>query len=247
MDGLPEGRKNLNTQEKRKMKKIMMLLAVAALLLGVNGQAMAYFSNGDLIQVVYSGTTEIATDEGSLATLLAGGTTLNFSSPLANASVAYFDYTTTGGSLGTAWTSGNGASQTAKFGSANSFITAYNNASGLYATQTGSPAQVTVLTSNPDSYNTQMNGSGSSVGLMAGFIPSVGGIQQTEASLVNNGPVQQTLYQYVPSIVRGANSTGISVATINTGNVAATPVPPSILLMGSGLLGLAGIGRKRIA
>jgi len=225
------------------MKKIMMLLAVAVLLLGFNGQAMASFSNGDLIQVVYSGTTEIVTDEGSLATLLAGGTTLNFTSPLANASVAYFDYITTGGSEGTVWTSGNSGGQTAKFGSATAFQTAYNNVTGLYWPSTSSPAQASGLTTNPNSYSTQMNGSGSNVGQMAGFIPD----GSAETSLVNNGPVTQTLYDYIPTPTRGASQSGSIVATINTGNVSATPVPPSILLMGSGLLGLAGIGRKRTA
>jgi hypothetical protein len=217
------------------MKKIMMLLAATMLLLGVNGQAMAYFSNGDLIQVVYSGATEIATDEGSLATLLAGGTTLNFSSPLANANVAYFDYITTGGALGTMWTSG-GASQTGKGGSAGAFITAYNSAAGLYFN--AGTQQVTVATSNPSSYYATMDSNGGGVGQMAGFIPAGG----SEASLVNNGPVQQTLYSYVPT--SRTNPTGVFAATINTGNTA-TPVPPSILLMGSGLLGLAGIGRKK--
>src|SRR5208337_4520423 len=130
------------------MKKIMMLLAAAMLLLGLNGQAMAYFSNGDLIQVVYQGTTEIATDEGALATLLAGGTTLNFSSPLANANVAYFDYTSTSGSgYGQVWATGTSA--TGKEGSLSTFVTAYNNTTGLYIGQGGS--QVTVSPSLPNS------------------------------------------------------------------------------------------------
>lgn len=218
------------------MKKIMMLLAVAMLLLGLNGQAMAYFSNGDLIQVVYSGSTEIATDEGSLAALLAGGTTLNFSSPLANANVSYFDYQT-GGSYGSAWISGNNGGQTAKTGSLNAFVAGYNNATGLYIAQS-STSQASVLTSNPDSYFAQMDANGGGVGQMAGLIPAGG----SEATLVANGPVQQTLYAYTPTSTRQTLA-GTAVATINTGT--ATPVPPSILLMGSGLLGLAGIGRKR--
>lgn len=214
------------------MKKIMMLLAATMLLLGLNGQAMAYFANGDLIQVVYSGSTEIATDEGSLATLLAGGTTLNFSSPMANANVAYFDYN---GSQ-TAWLSGNSGGQTGKAGSFNNFVSAYNATTGLYQ---GSTNQVTVATSDPNSYFSQMDTNGGTVGLMAGFIPAGG----TEANLVANGPVQQTLYQNVTTAGSRGTDTVTAVATINT----ATPVPPSILLMGSGLLGLAGIGRKRSA
>jgi len=235
--GCLRGKENLKTQEKRTMKKIMMLLAAAMLLLGLNGQAMAYFSNGDLIQVVYQGTTEIATDEGSLATLLAGGTTLNFSSPLANAQVAYFDYVITGGSQGTVWTSGNNGGQTAVFSSTSNFHNAYSAATGLYY-NLGGP-QVTVLNTpiaNPNSYTVQMDGG--KVGSMDGFLKNADG----EATMANGGPVQQTLYQYVPTLTRGASSTGTAVATINT---SATPVPPSILLMGSGLLGLAGIGRKR--
>jgi hypothetical protein len=222
------------------MKKMMMLLAATMLLLGLNGQAMAYFSQGDLIQVAYSGTTEIATDEGSMATLLAGGSTLNFSSPLANANVAYFAYNSTiGGSAGTSWISGNNGGQSAIGGSANAFATAYGAVTTLYyqsSTPFGSAAQASVATTNASSYVSQMDGDGP--GNFAGFLNDNSG----ETTLVANGPVQQTLYSYTGS--RGT-LTGSPVVTINTGNVAATPVPPSILLMGSGLLGLAGIGRKR--
>src|SRR4030065_318879 len=50
---------------KKRMKKIMMLLATTMLLFGVSGQAMASLTTGDLIRVVYKfdGTgAEVATD-----------------------------------------------------------------------------------------------------------------------------------------------------------------------------------------
>ena len=51
------------------MKKIMMLLVAMVLLLGVSGQAKAYFDDGHLIRVVYStnGTMESATDLGDIS------------------------------------------------------------------------------------------------------------------------------------------------------------------------------------
>jgi hypothetical protein len=193
------------------------------LLFGFSGQAMAgYFVDGDLIRVVYSsaGTMETATDLGSITNLTTQTyNTNNFSlsalgagATYANSYVAYFAYTTSGGSLGQVWTSGNSGGQTAQFGATNDFETAYIVTTGLYFNQTGSPAQVTVLISNPDSYYNQMDVSGA--GQLAGFIPD-GSAEASLAALSSTGYVDQTLYYYQP-VNRGKNEGGLAVADIRT-------------------------------
>ncbi len=106
------------------MKKIMMLLMIAVLMLGVSGNAMAYFEQGDLVRVVFStinGTgTEYATDLGLYNNLTSVSpfstvnlNTSNFTAAsvgqanFTNTRVAYFifDNTMNGGNGG-AWTSG---------------------------------------------------------------------------------------------------------------------------------------------
>src|SRR5271169_4548822 len=108
------------------MKKIIMLIMVAVLMLGVSGQAMAAFNEGDLIRVVYTGTgsgTEYATDLGafsSTAPLSSGNpfagqdtfsTTSVGASSFSNMTVAYFIMSSTANSgNGAAYTSGSAAS-----------------------------------------------------------------------------------------------------------------------------------------
>ena len=216
------------------MKKIIMLFLTAALLLsGFIGQAMAQFNDGDLIRVVYSsdGAMENATDLGSIKNITSPVTsnvpvsTISFSlaslgagATPANSYVSYYSYNTGSGAnaLGYVWTSGNSGGQTAKFGDVNSIATGYNLTTGLYFPLANSPSQATVLMSDPNSYWSQMDTTGGTVGGMAGFLPNGDG-EARLAALSTTGYVDQTLYYYVPvSRATVAQESGLAVATIRT-------------------------------
>ncbi len=228
------------------MKKIMMLLAVTMLLFGFNGQAMAYFAQGDLIQVVYStaGSYEVATDLGAFAPTTAyTGPILTFNSnpfPVAgapgafsnsgwsNLQVSYFVNSGT-----SAWTSGPINGQT----SAGLQTSQYTNPSQVVLTNYNSygTAQVDLLKSNLSSYFTNMDNGGSGLGSFGGFIPAGNG-ETNLAALSSQSYVDSYLYYYS----NAANAaTGVQVAEIRTfadGTSEVVPVPPSVLLMGSGLI-----------
>ena len=245
------------------MKKIMMFLAATFLMFGLSGQAMAYFVSGDLVQVVYSSADnyEVATDLGAFAPTTAytgptitlntnpfpaAGTTVFSNSGWSNMQVSYFVY----GGTSAAWTSGPAAGQLSAgpigFQSASPAQTVL----GLYANPTS--AQVAVLKSNLSSYFSNMDNGGSTLGTFAGFIPAGNG-EQNLAALAQGGPgyVDQYLYYYSNP---GTAAAGLQVADIRTFTNGTTeilpvnstvPVPPSALLMGSGLISLLGIRRKQ--
>ena len=203
------------------------MLILVLLLVAFSGKAMASFAEGDLIRVVYSldGTSEIATDLGSVANITSPITsnvtysTNNFSlTSYANAKIVYYSYNTGTGAnaLGYVWTSGKSGGQTAKFGDVNSIATGYNNSTGLYFPLTNSPAQATVLMSDPDSYWSQMDTTGGTVGEMGGFLPNGDG-EASLADLSSTGYVDQYLYYYVPvSRATLAQESGLPVADVRT-------------------------------
>jgi len=198
------------------MKKIMMLMMVALLMLGVSGQAMAAFNEGDLIRVVYSGTgagTEYATDMGNYSSLTAPNSTtyLNDTTDTvslsaigaaswSNANVSYFIVSSTlNGGNGAAWTSGPTTGATAApgqfwagiYNGASTVLPSYNNAA------IGN--NVTLLQSNAGSYWTNLNAGGYAVGTMGGFLDqNVPGntAEANLAALSTTGYVNQMLYYY---------------------------------------------------
>jgi hypothetical protein len=105
---------------------------------------------------------------------------------------------------------------------------------------------------NPNSYFTQMDNSGLSHGTFGGLFknPPVNG----EASLatlilpIGPGPVEQELYYYYIGGSAGP-ITGDAVRILTLANGATVinpvPIPPSMLLFGSGLVGFLGF-RKRL-
>jgi hypothetical protein len=248
------------------MKKLTVLFMVALFMLGISAQAMAYFEDGDLIRVVYSsaGTMETATDLGSIASLTTPSglkvtynannfsiASLGSGATAANSYVAYYSFLA--GTPANAWTSGPNGGQTAQFSVKDGYAGAVHSVNGLYQTQTGAPAQVTVLMSDPNSYFNMLAGGGSSAGQFAGFIPAGNG-EANLANLSSVGYVDQYIYYYKPTSARNADPTGLSVAMIRTYadghtvmNPNAVPIPPSVLLLGSGLIGLIGIRRKNVA
>lgn len=247
------------------MKKVLVLLAAAVLLFGFSSQALAAFAAGDLIQVVYksNGTgNEVITDLGNISTWTASNSLTgsgSFSSapsvllssfPAAQWSdlnVAYFTYSPINGTLTNFWMSGPQDGQT-NYGSAKAGT---KTNMGYVIGQLGSASQVTIASSSSaTTYWQAMDKSGLTVGGMGNFINS-GNAEANLAALASGGSANLSLYYY-PTATDNAAGTGVKVANLSistTGTsyspAAATPVPPSILLMGSGLLGLVGIRRKK--
>ena len=243
------------------MKKVMMLMLAMVLLLGVSGQALAFFDDGNLIRVVYSsdGTMESATDLGSITGLTSASTanviynTNNFSlaqlgagATLATSYVAYFTATL---SPDQAWTSGSSASgQTGSTGAFQGFVSSMHNAlqTGYQLNGGLTNAMVTLATGDPNSYFKQL---ASVPGALGGFLAQDNGAEKSLADLATVGYVDQYLYYYASIPGRGS-ATGLNVATIRTFADGHTelnptvPIPAAVYLLGSGLLGLVGIRRK---
>jgi hypothetical protein len=239
------------------MKKIMILFAVAMLLLGVSGQAMAAFTTGDLIRVVYGNGNEYVSDLGNFSSLTSAGSGNVVSSDYINFStfggatndqlkVAYFMYTSTaqGDAANYAWTSG--ISPTGQWSGSGKWA-AFNSAAGYILAQASgstSGSDATIASGNLNSYETRMQTSGT----MSSFLntathPGTG----SDQSLTTAGYVDQYLYYY--STPNSAKA-GLQVATIRTfadghTELNPTPIPATFLLFGSGLLGLVGIRRKQ--
>lgn len=245
------------------MKKIMMLLIAAVMLFGVSGQAMASYSQGDLIQVVYQmgGSMEVATDLGAFAPTTAyAGSTLNFNTnpfPVAGTGVfagaassdLQIAYYVIGSGAATIWTSGPQAGQVsgARQGSA---VGAMQNVNNKYASL-GTGSQATLAQSDIQSYYTIGDKGKAGNGVFAGFIPLANG-EQNLGALSTTGYVDSYLYYYATPGATSAKA-GVQVATIRTlangtsqvlGQVT-TPIPASVLLLGSGLMGLVGMRRKQ--
>ena len=242
----------------------MILLAACVPLFGVSGKAMAAFTAGDLIQVVYqlNGANEVATDLGAFAPTTAySGTGASFTTNLLPAAgtgaftgsawsdlqVAYFikDAANTA-----AWVSGPQAGQTngnrqgtGLQGNATSVISKYGSL--------GAASQYVLAQSDLQSYVTKMDLGSPTInaGFWGGFIPSKTG-EQNLGALSTLGYVDSYLYYYGSANTQQA---GLQVADIRLfadghteimGASSAVPIPAPAMLLGSGLLALVGIRRK---
>lgn len=236
-----------------------MLLIAVVMMFGVSGQAMAAFQDGDLIQVVYQrgGAYEVATDLGVFnSTTPYAGDTLTFNMnpfPVAGSGVfataqqsdVYVAYYVAGGIGGTLpiWVSGPQAGQIsgARQGYAAGRLTIQN----IYYQSLTSGSQATSPQANAQSYYSLSDRGGAMPGGFGGFIPFENG----EVSLGTTAYVDTYLYYYATPNAPTSKA-GVQVATIRTfanGStqiVGQTPIPASILLLGSGLLGLIGVRRK---
>ncbi len=253
------------------MKKLLGVLAAGLLVFGAAGMAKADLtdgSSGDLVRVIYQttasgGTYEFASDLGSITSVLGGTLASNAVNPFAsgtnftgtsysNLQVAYFATDTNNTQM---WLSG--PSTGTQKGLQSAFNGVLGNAANLYlvyANQgngTATPATGGVWyqsVANTDSYYFTMNGNGSATGTMGEFYPSGTG----EMQLVNLASVTQGLFDFTAGgtvsaalhLVTTVNAAGQIITTEAGGSP--TPIPPSVLLLGSGLLGLVGIRRRNI-
>ena len=240
-------------------KKMIALLAAALLTVAFAGNAMAAFENYDLVRIAYQtagGTAEVATDLGSIASLQAGtaanttsfitggtaaGTAFN-NTALSNINVVYLAYDTnssnnpiyvSGGSTPAGLISGT------QWGNANSLIQSYY--AGLSIANAGAK-QVVGSQTAANSYVNNFGTDG-----------SLGLLLDSSAEVNLTGAATQHLWLFSDTV---NGSTPVDLGTITTNlngtsnvniatNVASTPIPPSFLLMGSGLLGMIGMRRKK--
>jgi hypothetical protein len=248
-------------------KKFIALLAGALLVAGMSGNAMASITNGDLFRVVYdtADNVEAIADLGSIATLEAAtsGTVVgngaasflsNGITNLANSSVAYFSFQGNGTS-GSLWVSGSTTTATVsaalKLSGSGPQLNTLQNTWAADTAASGNNYYQGTTTSAPSYYLTADKGK--TTGSLDNFVKT--GAQYTEANLANLATTapQQALYYFANA---NASTTGVAVLTLQTnadgsttiinGNTAATtPIPPAFFLMGSGLLGMFGLRRKK--
>jgi len=254
------------------MRKAVIILAVAVFLFGLTVQAMAYFSPGDLIEVVYkSGGTgnEVLTDPGSASSWTTPGSvpTTNFTTGITTSAlstmfpgaswsdlnVAYFVMTGTGPSA-SFWTSGPATGQINDGSQKSATKSAMSSVLGLAAQNAGSGNQaVQGSTSSANTYWNLLDKAGLSVGQFGNFIDASTPGEANLAALTSGGSVNLYLYYY-PNATSNSAGTGVQVAELTISNNGTTgvtaapstvPVPAPVVLLGSGLLGLIGIRRRQ--
>jgi hypothetical protein len=250
------------------MKKVLGIAVALLLMMGIAGTAQAYFTPGvELIRISYDQATgvEVGTDLGTLSalqgssgyTLQADGASNQLKLTQFGASswsavqTAYFAldstsqllYIATGDTVANAPTLA-GRTYAGLSGSLGLIAGYYNGISNL-----SNPAVATAIgaTAAADSYFTLMNAGGANIGTYSNALTG------TNAEVNNGTLATQNLWQFVNSSSRNAQTgtlvTGITIQTLNgltDINPSAVPIPPSVLLMGSGLLGLIGIGRRKL-
>ncbi|HYA42298.1 MAG TPA: hypothetical protein VEF34_13410 [Syntrophobacteraceae bacterium] len=267
------------------MKKYLVVFAALFLIMGLAGQAKAYFTTyptgGDLIRVVYqvqAGTVsgyEEATDLGSITSiesnpslfsdsgynLTTGNGTNNFNLSNGPLYVAYFAYTGHS-NLQTSqlWTSGTAVSEQnlpsvwgVTVNAAGTIVAAYNTAAS-----SGSSANAWVQTSGSSYFKIFDGGSLQTTGLFDGYINTPGGESVLDPlNVAGNGSITQAtqyIFKWSPMKTSNSNNAGDFeiVTTLGTNGIITSqaesiaPIPPSVLLFGSGLLGLIGVMRKKL-
>lgn len=251
------------------MKKYLIPLILGMALLGLVGlaQASSYFTQGHLIRAIVdvSKNIEVLTDLGDVSTWTTPGSApAGAFGPAFDLSafggdswdkltVGYFVYSVNG-SLINAWTSGpldgqtSGARKAGVFQSAASAV--LNNYVGDSQTRVG-----IIEAGNPNGYYAQMNKNGTAPGSFAGLIPAGNG-EISLAGLLSNSSVEQALYYYPNMTATMGATLGTLIASLHTVKIdgthgqtvvggSAVPIPASVFLLGSGLLGLLGV-RSRI-
>lgn len=235
-----------------------------------------FYNSGtaDLIRVVYQttasgGTLEEATDLGSITSIENNPSSLNdagynlstgdgtnkISTSASNLIVAYFASNGTTPSTATEyWTSSiNTTATNPGYNSfANGVWTATHNVLTNYSSIASGASNVweTFSSTGGTSYYFKMDKGGLAPGSFDQYTANVG-----ETALVSGGSVSEYLFAWTSPKTNMGNTlaelqlvTTFSNGTISTSvsQVAATPISTSVLLFGSGLLGLIGVVRRKV-
>ncbi|NWF54485.1 MAG: hypothetical protein HXY45_06790 [Syntrophaceae bacterium] len=238
-------------------RKLVELLLAAILVFGLAGQTLAAWEEGHLLRIVYraDGNVEVATDLGAVSALVglsnhtisAGAFSLADFGPgaaLANLRVAYAAKIN---SSSDAWFSGTAANMTNR-GQFTSFSGAFTQMSLYYDSIDGGGVKAIGDKANASAYFELMDARG----IAANFGRVLSGAYPPGTEVAPVGGAMQTLYFYDSPNAAGA-PTGIALTlrtnedgstTINPGGGGVVPIPPSVLLLASGLLGLIGLRRK---
>jgi hypothetical protein len=147
-------------------------------------------------------------------------------------------------------------------GKMNNMATLYNTAADRIQSAPSYTAQVSQT--NAHAYVQSMNGATAYVGTYGNFVPATTDVEGSLAPLAAGGSVAMYLYNFTStdgwvsggptlagSLVTNTDGTAFEILTVANGTEivegpagSPVPVPPSMLLLGSGLLGLIGLRRK---
>lgn len=246
-------------------KKMIVLLAAALLTLGAAGSALANFGDQQLEMFAYNGSTEVAVDlgaidvtslssmESSLASLAGtiniGATAVSGLTGSGNiyAGIMGIDFANTGNVVvsGKAGLSPFPYS-TANYGGATGSMSTIN---GYYAGVTQATAGVATGSSTAiNSYFTLMDSKSAGLGNFGSLVPST---VKGDATTTLTAAVAEELYWLDSNNATNFVDTGYEAIINTNGSVtiektpAATPIPAAIYLMGSGLLGMFGLRRRK--
>ena len=194
------------------------ITAVLLALTATSSSAALSFKDNELFRVIYdgSGVRQIA-DLGSVASIMSGGPKTFSTGSLAGLNITdtKVSYFALDRSTAALWVSG---------------TTAFTPR----ATDNG--------------FGTLVNGSDSQIHtLLAAAIQGAGGVSLSALLSGSASSVDQSLYYF--DNANSAGATGIAKASVVTSagstEILPTPLPPAIVLMGSGLLGALGLRRKQ--
>lgn len=245
------------------MKKLLVILAACLLVFGVAGQARAYFQTGELIRAVFAtnGSYELLSDLGSVSSwnmpaagvtsgslnIYTPGDTTGFSgsTPISSLDVVYFTLGSTGSQFWGSYTQGGSVT-----GVAAQFTNLKTGINDLFSQISGPVADVGQNPANVAfSYYNNIGSGGANN--FAKYFPD----SNSAIPLVAGSVVDQSLLYFATAKTTGSTgsttyATDLFTSIDASGNMVThespVPIPPSVLLLGSGLLGLVGIRRKNI-